>query len=130
MDELKAKVKTDQHLKEEAAKQARSISILENRLEVVTRRFNSVVCDNVKLRSEIENLLKERAQFNAMWTKLNNQLGSGKAVINDLIDQATVLFNQRDEEINKINSLKEKWALLSIFYRRYYTIFATNLKKR
>lgn len=82
--------------------------ILENRLEVATKRFNVLVADNAKLRGEIDDLLKERSQFNLLWMRLNGQLNTGKQVINDLIEQATITFNQRDEELNKINALKER----------------------
>ena len=89
-------------------KHERLVCILENRLEVATKRFNVLVTDNARLRKEIDDLLKERAQFNALWMRLNGQLNSGKQVINDLIEQATITFNQRDEELNKINALKER----------------------
>ncbi|XP_058808667.1 coiled-coil domain-containing protein 63 [Phymastichus coffea] len=108
VDGLKLRVRTDHQLKETTSKHERLISILENRLEVATRRFNVLAMDNAKLRMEIDSLLKERAQFNALWMRLNGQLSAGKQVINDLIEQATITFNQRDEEINKINALKER----------------------
>ncbi|XP_001605946.3 coiled-coil domain-containing protein 63 [Nasonia vitripennis] len=105
---LKLKVRTDNQLKETTSKQERLVFILENRLEVATKRFNVLVADNAKLRGEIDDLLKERSQFNLLWMRLNGQLNTGKQVINDLIEQATITFNQRDEELNKINALKER----------------------
>ena len=105
---MKKKVRTDEQMKEIVVKQNKSVSILENRLEVATKRFNVMVANNSKLREEIDNLLKERAQFNELWNKLIGQLNTGKQVINDLIEQATIAFNQRDEELNKINALRER----------------------
>ncbi|KAL7288946.1 hypothetical protein TKK_0016909 [Trichogramma kaykai] len=105
---LRAKVRTDHQIKEASEKHERTVAILENRLEVATQRFNGLVTENAELRLEIDGLLKERAQFNAMWSRLNGQLNSGKGVINDLIEQATIAFNQRDEELSKINALKER----------------------
>lgn len=84
------------------------VYILENRLEVATKRFNIAVALNTKLRDEIEDKLKERSQFTALWNKLINQLNTGKQIINDLVEQATIAFNQRDEELNKIQALRER----------------------
>ena len=89
------------------------IDILENRLEVATKRFNIAVAQNTKLRNEIEDMLKERTQFTALWNKLINQLNTGKQIINDLIEQATIAFNQRDEELNKVQALRERWRFLT-----------------
>lgn len=91
------------------------VYILENRLEVATKRFNIVVAQNKKLREEIENMLKERSQFTILWNKLINQLNAGKQIINDLIEQATIAFNQRDEELNKIQALRERYAIKESF---------------
>lgn len=84
------------------------VYMLENRLEVATKRFNIAVAINTKLRDEIEDRLKERSQFTTLWNKLINQLNTGKQIINDLIEQATIAFNQRDEELNKIQALRER----------------------
>ncbi|XP_015183990.1 PREDICTED: coiled-coil domain-containing protein 63 [Polistes dominula] len=105
---LRGKSVTDVQSKENAVKHNKLVFILENRLEVATRRFNTVVSENAKLRGEIETLLKERAQFTTLWNKLIGQLNTGKQIINDLIEQATVTFNQRDEEMNKIQALRER----------------------
>ncbi|XP_071864031.1 coiled-coil domain-containing protein 63 [Bombus fervidus] len=105
---FKTKVRTDTQLKEISLQQNKMVYILENRLEVATKRFNVVVAQNKKLREEIENILKERSQFTILWNKLINQLNAGKQIINDLIEQATIAFNQRDEELNKIQALRER----------------------
>ncbi|XP_018343972.1 PREDICTED: coiled-coil domain-containing protein 63 isoform X2 [Trachymyrmex septentrionalis] len=105
---LKMKVRTDMQSREIAAQHTRTILMLENRVEVTTKKFNLVIAENTKLRGEIETLLKERAQFMQMWNKLIGQLNTGKQIINDLIEQATVTFNQRDEELNKIQALRER----------------------
>lgn len=104
------KVRTDTQLREMAARHARMIFMLENRVEVATKRFNLVIAENAKLRAEIETLMKERAQFTQMWNKLLGQLNTGKQIINDLIEQATITFNQRDEELNKIQALRERYT--------------------
>lgn len=112
---LKTKVRSDAQLKDLAVRRNKIISMLENRVEVATKRFNLVIADNAKLRGEIETLLKERTQFTQMWNKLISQLNTGKQVINDLIEQATITFNQRDEELNKIQALRERYSLCCVF---------------
>lgn len=102
------KVRTDVQSREIAARHSKAVLMLENRVEVATKRFNLVIAENSRLRAEIETLLKERAQFTQMWNKLISQLNVGKQVINDLIEQATITFNQRDEELRKIQALRER----------------------
>lgn len=105
---LKMKVPSDMQAREAMARYHKMVFILENRVEAATKRFNIMVANNTKMRIEIETLLKERTQFTHMWNKLIGQLNMGKQVINDLIEQATIAFNQRDEELNKIHALRER----------------------
>lgn len=91
--------------------------MLENRLEVATKKFNTVVSENVKLRQEIESLLKERTRFTTLWNKLIGQLNAGKQIINDLIEQATLTFNQRDEEIDKTQALRERYFFFLYLFK-------------
>ncbi|XP_046837533.1 coiled-coil domain-containing protein 63 [Vespa crabro] len=105
---LRRKIPTDVQAKENSFKRHKLILMLENRLEVGMRRFNTIIAENVKLREDIESLLKERTQFTTLWNKLVGQLNTGKQIINDLIEQATLTFNQRDEEMNKTQALREK----------------------
>jgi len=102
------KVRTDTQSREIAAQHNKRIQMLENRVEVATKKFNLVIAGNTKLRTEIETFMKERSQFTQVWNKLIGQLNIGKQVINDLIEQATITFNQRDEELNKIQALRER----------------------
>ena len=105
---MKMKVRTDVQSREIAAQHTKTVFTLENRVEMATKRFNLMLMENTKLRAEIETLLNERTQFMQVWNKLIGQLNTGKQVINDLIEQATVTFNQRDEELNKIQALRER----------------------
>ncbi|XP_076620369.1 coiled-coil domain-containing protein 63 [Colletes latitarsis] len=105
---LKMKVRSDAQLNEISLQRDKTMTVLENRLEVATKRFNLVIAQNEKLRNEIDELLKERTQFTTIWNKLIGQLNTGKQIINDLIEQATIAFNQRDEELNKIQALRER----------------------
>ncbi|XP_076375891.1 coiled-coil domain-containing protein 63 [Megalopta genalis] len=106
--DLKLKVRTDTQLRDIAEKRQKTITILENNLDVMTKRFNSIIANNGLVRNEIDSLLKERAQFTALWNKSIGQLNTGKQIINDLVEQATIAFNQRDEELNTIQALRER----------------------
>lgn len=110
IDALKLKVRTDVELKELSVKQDRTVHMLENRLDVATKRFNLAIAQNAKLRAEIDDLLKDRGQFTMLWNKIINQLNTGKQIINDLIEQSTIAFNQRDDDLNKIQALRERFA--------------------
>ncbi|XP_076303811.1 coiled-coil domain-containing protein 63 isoform X1 [Lasioglossum baleicum] len=105
---LKMKVQTDTQLRDIAEKRQKTITLLENRLDVTTKRFNSIIATNMVIRDEIESALKERAQFTALWKKSIGQLNTGKQIINDLIEQSTIAFNQRDDELNTIQALRER----------------------
>ncbi|XP_076641835.1 coiled-coil domain-containing protein 63 [Halictus rubicundus] len=105
---LRMKVRTDTQLRDIAEKRERTIAMLENRLEVTTKRFNVIIATNAKIRNEIESSLKEREQFTTLWKKSIGQLNTGKQIINDLIEQSTIAFNQRDEELNTIQALRER----------------------
>lgn len=104
------KVRSDAQLRDIAEKQQKTIAMLENRLDVTTKRFNLIIAKNAEIRNEIEALLKERSQFTALWKKSINHLNTGKQIINDLIEQATIAFNQRDEELNTIQALRERYT--------------------
>lgn len=116
---LKMTMPSDTQSRELAVQHGNTILMLENRVEVATKRFNLVIASNAKLRAEIETMLRERAQFTQLWNKLIGQLNTGKQVINDLIEQATITFNQRDEELNKIQALRERCETVD-FPRRGY----------
>ncbi|KZC12586.1 PREDICTED: coiled-coil domain-containing protein 63 [Dufourea novaeangliae] len=105
---LKMKVRTDAQLRDIAEKQQKTVRMLENRLDVAVKRFNIIIAKNAAVRNEIEALLKERAQFTTLWKKLIGQLNTGKQIINDLIEQSTIAFNQRDDVLNTIQALRER----------------------
>jgi small-conductance mechanosensitive channel len=112
--ELKKKVMTDTQSQELAKRQDRKLHILESRVEAATKRFNLMVASNTKLRNQIDIILKERQQFTHQWNKLVGHLKAGKQVFNDLIEQATITFNQREEELQKIQALRERWILFQL----------------
>lgn len=67
-----------------------------------------VIAGNGKMRDEINHLLKERSYFNKSFQQLVSRLNSGKKVMVDLIEQATLAYDQREESQNKLQALKER----------------------
>jgi predicted DNA-binding ArsR family transcriptional regulator len=71
-------------------------------------KFNTVIASNGKMREDIDHLLKDRAYFNKLYQQLVSRLNSGKKVMVDLIEQATLAYDQREEAQNKLRALKER----------------------
>lgn len=86
----------------------RTISKLENRLDVVNKRAGVVMSENAQLRETIDHMLQERATFNVMWDRLVTKLNDGKKHLMDLIEQATLAYDQREDLCNKLQLMKEK----------------------
>jgi hypothetical protein len=67
-----------------------------------------VIAANEKMREEIDHLLKDRAYFNNLYQQLVNHLNAGNKMMVDLIEQATLAYDQREEAQNKLQALKER----------------------
>ncbi|KPI93670.1 Coiled-coil domain-containing protein 63 [Papilio xuthus] len=80
----------------------------ENKLEAAMLRFNAIQCENKKIRTEIEHVLKDRAIFNQAWDKMLNALTKGKKFLTDLFESSTLAYDQRDEWCTKLKSVQEK----------------------
>ncbi|KAJ8715791.1 hypothetical protein PYW07_010273 [Mythimna separata] len=80
----------------------------ENKLETANLRFNTVQCENRKIREEIEHMLKDRSLFNQAWDKMMSILGRGKKFLNDLFESSTLAYDQRDEWCTKLKTMQEK----------------------
>lgn len=74
----------------------------------VTNKFNMAIATNDKVREEINHLLKDRAYFNKLYQQLVSRLNSGNKMMVDLIEQATLAYDQREEAQNKLQALKER----------------------
>ncbi|CAH0555332.1 unnamed protein product [Brassicogethes aeneus] len=85
-----------------------SVKCLENRLENTVKKFCNTIVDNKDLREEIDHLLVERCQFNYTWEQLLQDLKYGKKLMMDLIDQATLAYDQREEWSSKLEALKKR----------------------
>lgn len=66
------------------------------------------MADNAQLRAAIDHQLLERAHFNALWQRAGARLEQGKRYIGELVDQSTVVYEQREELCSKIQNLRER----------------------
>ena len=105
--ELKKNNMSDDMIVQRDLKIARNVQNLENRLGVVTNKFNMMIASNAKLREEMNHLLKERSHFNKLYQQLLLHLNTGKKVMVDLIEQATLTYDQREEAQSKLQALKD-----------------------
>lgn len=103
---LKLKEITEKEYQERVKSGKKSIELLENKLETMVKRFCTVLTENRQIREEIDHLLKERTRFNAIWEKLISDFNIGKKFMLDLIEQATLAYDQREEWCSKLQSLK------------------------
>ncbi|KAG5876655.1 hypothetical protein JTB14_029387 [Gonioctena quinquepunctata] len=99
---------TDQDYQNRLTSGQKSIKILQNRLENAIKRFCSILTENKKLREYIDHLLKERNLLNEIWEKLLKDIGVGKKFMVELIEQAIVAFDQREEWCSKLVALKKR----------------------
>nr|XP_023013517.1 coiled-coil domain-containing protein 63-like [Leptinotarsa decemlineata] len=99
---------TDQHYQNRLMSGQKSIKILQNRLDNSIKRFCCILTENKKLREEIDHLLKERSHFNEIWEALLKDISGGKKFMAELIEQATVAFDQREEWCSKLVALKKR----------------------
>ncbi|KAF2887967.1 hypothetical protein ILUMI_18206, partial [Ignelater luminosus] len=104
--DLRAKQVTDSQFQEKVRAGSKLTDILQNQLDTEIKRFCTALTNNKKLREEIDHLLKERARFNTVWEKLLANINQGKKLMLDLIEQATVAYDQREEWCSKLQALK------------------------
>ena len=76
--------------------QAKQIKILENRLDKANQRFNDLIAQNKKTREEIDNIRKEKAIFEGVYSKLEKQLAGKRKNIAQIIEAANFAYEERD----------------------------------
>lgn len=103
---LKKQQITDRQFEDRVHYARHTIDTLENKLEMQMTTFNLIVAKNFKLREEIDHLLWDRRNFLSIWKKLIDKLNSGKRILLDLIEQATLAYDQREEWCTKLQMLR------------------------
>ncbi|XP_076254367.1 coiled-coil domain-containing protein 63-like [Rhynchophorus ferrugineus] len=106
--ELSAKQISEDKHQQRIIKSEKTVQTLENKLEVQMKKFCAICSENRNLRYELQHLLNERNEFNKIWDKLIKNLCIGKKFMIDLIEQATIAYDQREEWVSKLQFLRSK----------------------
>ncbi|CAG9861367.1 unnamed protein product [Phyllotreta striolata] len=106
--DLSAKQVTDEKYYQRVVQGDKTVHKLENQLEVQVKKFCHISADNIDLREEIRYLLHERKEFNKLWDKLIENLCSGRKFMFELIEQATIAYDQREDWVNQLQLLRQK----------------------
>ncbi|XP_030747592.1 coiled-coil domain-containing protein 63 [Sitophilus oryzae] len=99
---------TDNHFQSQLTTGQKTVKMLQNRLDNMVKKFCAILASNKELREEIDHLLKERNHFNEIWEKLLKDVNAGKKYMVDLIEQAIIAFDQREEWCSKLIALKKR----------------------
>jgi chromosome segregation ATPase len=78
------------------------------KLETVTSQFDFIVSENSDLRAEIDTILKENVRVMKRCKELEHISNKNKGEIDELVDQATSAYDQREEAVAKSNVLFER----------------------
>ncbi|RZC41095.1 hypothetical protein BDFB_002579 [Asbolus verrucosus] len=108
VQQLRKRQITDRQFEDRVWEAMKTVEALENKLETQMIKFGTICAKNRRLRLEIDHHLCERKTFLAQWDKFIHKLTEGKQVMLDLIEQATIAFNQREEWCNKLQILRIK----------------------
>ncbi|BES96137.1 Coiled-coil domain containing [Nesidiocoris tenuis] len=82
--------------------------LLESKLNIAHIEMNKVMTKNTGYREEIQHHLKERYRFKELLENRVHMLNEGKKTVLDMIEQATIAFEHREEAQAKLDSLNEK----------------------
>merc|ERR1712193_593629 len=84
------------------------MGILEDRLNAGLQKFNVAIAANKKLRDEIDTLRRERAVFDDIYRKLENELQQKKKEMANIIEQANAAYEARDSAQAQMAALKQQ----------------------
>ncbi len=84
----------------------KQIKILENRLDKALVKFNEALAQNKSLRTEIDNLRRERVVFDQIYKKLEKELQEKKKEMSNVIEISNVAYEARDQAQNVIAALR------------------------
>merc|ERR1711959_660437 len=71
-------------------------------------KFNIAIASNKKLRDEIDTLRRERAVFDEIYRKLENELQQKKKEMANIIEQANAAYEARDSAQQQMAALKQQ----------------------
>ncbi|XP_060533839.1 outer dynein arm-docking complex subunit 1 [Cylas formicarius] len=99
---------TENHFQTRLSSGKKAVQMLQDRLDNMVKKFCAILSENKELREEIDHLLKQRNHFNETWEQLLKEINSAKKYVVDLIEQAIIAFDQREEWCSKLEALKTR----------------------
>mmetsp|Transcript_33970 Transcript_33970/g.45900 ORF Transcript_33970/g.45900 Transcript_33970/m.45900 type:complete len:554 (-) Transcript_33970:369-2030(-) len=93
--------------RENQAMVQKQIRILENRLDKSLIKFNEALSHNKKLRVEIDDLRKERAVFDGIYSKVEKELYEKKKQMANIIELSNAAYEARDSAQMEIASIEQ-----------------------
>merc|ERR1712139_344960 len=79
-----------------------------NRLHHAVQQFNEAISANKNLRNDIDSLRRERAVFDEIYRKLENELQQKKKEMANIIEQANAAYEARDSAPAQMAALKQQ----------------------
>ncbi|XP_021487064.1 coiled-coil domain-containing protein 63 [Meriones unguiculatus] len=86
----------------------KQIHILENRLNMVTVHFDTMLTSNAQLRKDIEDLLFEKAAYDHVYQQLQRRLQIQKKTMTVAIEESTQAYEQRVEAMARMAAMKDR----------------------
>jgi hypothetical protein len=99
---------TDRRYEDRVWAAIKTVQKLKNKLETQMIQFGTICTKNKQLRSKIEHILCLRRVFMSQWQRLVDRLSDGKKSMLDLIEEATIAYNQREEWCSKLQILRTR----------------------
>lgn len=84
----------------------RQVKVLENRLEKSMVKLNEALQRNKELRLDIDNLRRERLNFQEVYRKMERELGEKKREMASIIEISNIAYEARDQAQNEIAALR------------------------
>ncbi|XP_968142.1 uncharacterized protein LOC656523 [Tribolium castaneum] len=106
--QLRSQQITDKQHEERVWAAITTIDQLMNKLDVQNKKFGVLCAKNRDMKLEIDRMLWERDVFMGIWNKMIDKLVMGKKFMMDLIEQATIAYDQREEWCSKLQALRLK----------------------
>ncbi|KAB0791856.1 hypothetical protein PPYR_03656 [Photinus pyralis] len=107
IDEISTRVPSDLQILERQLLGQKTLEGLENKLDTYMKQFGLMSADSCRLRLEIEHQLIERESFNKLWYTYIANLNKGKRIMMDIVEQATLAYDRRDEWIARLQSCRD-----------------------
>ncbi|XP_062820337.1 coiled-coil domain-containing protein 63 isoform X2 [Anolis carolinensis] len=84
--------------------------LLDNCLNQLTIRFDTILTINAKLRDDIDNLQVQKSIFGGIYWRLYKQLDQQRKTIDLSIERSMQAYEQRTEALARISAMKERRA--------------------